>query len=37
MLVNDKVYTQVKPEDVADILTECRQVLSPNRPMPQEH
>jgi len=37
MLVNDKVYTQVKPEDVADILTECRQILSPNRPMPQEH
>lgn len=30
MLVNDHVYTQVTPEKVHDILSECRKRLSPH-------
>ena len=38
MLVNEKVYTQVSPEQVDAIVADCRRVLSPNRPLQhQEH
>lgn len=36
MLINDKVYTRVTPESVADILAECRSAMSPYAMQKQE-
>lgn len=36
MLVNDKVYTRVTPEQVSDILEECRNAFSPRATQHQE-